>query len=429
MKVGIIGAGITGLALTHYLADRGVESVTFEKDDEAGGVISSRTVDGHVLEVGPQRMRKSPGVTELARVAGVEDAIIETDEEGLYVYANGELGEAPLSVSDFFRTDLLSWRGKLRMLAEPLTRPGNPEETVQGVFVRKFGWEAYEQFIGPLYGGLYGSDPAAMPAAFALEGLLEREEQTGSFLQAFRQRVGQGHEAPPISFEEGNQQLPNAVAETYADRVELGTAVTGIRPINDDGDSYVIDTDDGTNHEVDTVVVTVPAYAAADLLSDLADAGLATGIEGLSELRYNPLAMVFLRSSHPHSGKGYQVGYGEDLRTLGVSWNDAMFGRDGVHTAFMGGMHDPEILEESDETIARIARQEFEDVMASPATVIDVARLDPGFPAWDGSWWNLEAVSLPDNVELATNYTARMGIPSRVREAREIAEKLAVRSE
>jgi len=33
-------------------------------------------------------------------------------------------------------------------------------------------------------------------------------------------------------------------------------------------------------------------------------------------------------------------------------------------------------------------------------------------------------VDTSDGIELATNYTARMGIPSRVREAREIATEL-----
>lgn len=431
MRVGIIGAGITGLALTHYLAERGIESLTFEATAESGGAISTRHVDGHVLEAGPQRMRKTPGIEELARVGGVEDDIIETHEERLYVYANGALSEAPLSKDAFFRTSLLSWRGKARLLAEPLTRAGRPEETVEEVFERKFGREAYERFVGPLYGGLYGSDPAEMPAAFALEGLLEREQEAGSLLQAFRQRVGQGHTALPIAFTEGNQQLPEALAEVYSDRIELETPVTAIREANttgsnaeDGGPGYVLVTP-ANEHEVDAVVVTTPAHVAADILTDLQTAGVADGISGLSELRYNPLALVFLHADHDRAGKGYQVGYDEDLHTLGVSWNATMFGRDGVHTAFLGGMHEPELLEESDERLGEIAREEFEHVMGCRASLIDVARLDPGFPAWDQSWWNIENVTLPAGVWLATNYTARMGIPSRVREAREIAEELA----
>jgi len=419
--VGIVGAGITGLALTHYLAESGVDSIAFEAASEPGGVISTRQVDGHVLEVGPQRMRKTPGVAALADAAGVADAFVEAREEQLYVYADGSLGRAPLSVEAFLRTDLLSWPGKLRMVAEPLTRQGSEEEMAADLFVRKFGREAYEKFVGPLYGGIYGSDPGEMPAAFALEGLLEREREAGSLLQAFRQRVGSGHEVPPVSFAGGNQQLPDALAETYRDRVELDTPVRKIEPTGDTGADgpYVLDTPAG-EYAVDHVVVTTPASVTADLLDGLAD-----GVDGLGELRYNPLALVFLDADHDWAGKGYQVGYGEDLHTLGVSWNAQMFGRDGVQTVFLGGMHEPELVQESDGDLGRIAREEFEEAVGAAASVIDVARLDPGFPAWDRTWWNLEDLALPDGITLATNYTARMGIPSRVREARQVAERLS----
>jgi oxygen-dependent protoporphyrinogen oxidase len=142
-------------------------------------------------------------------------------------------------------------------------------------------------------------------------------------------------------------------------------------------------------------------------------------------LNYNPLALVFLAADHGREGKGYQVGYGEELHTLGVSWNTYLFDRDGVNTAFLGGMHEPDLVEASDDRLAAIASEEFERVVGEPAAVIDVARLSPGYPAWDHSWWALKDLKLPPDVFLATNYTGRMGIPSRVREARELAEQFA----
>lgn len=423
-RVGIVGAGITGLALTHYLAEAGIDSVALEATDEPGGVIASRVVDGHVLEVGPQRMRKTPGVTALAAAAGVEDDIVEAEDGDLYVYAGGALGEGPLSLRAFLRTDLLSWRGKARLLAEPLTRPGHPAESVEEVFTRKFGREAYERFAGPLYGGIYGSDPAEMPAAFALEGLLEREEEEGSLLRAFQKRLAGGGTAPPVSFERGNQQLPDALATTYSGRVELESPVTNIEPVGSvrgGEDGYRLETP-GAGHEVDVAVVTTPASTTAELLGDVAPS-----TSGLADLRYNPLAMVFMESPYDGAGKGYQVGYDEDLHTLGVTFNHSLFGREGLYTAFLGGMHDPELAEAGDRRLASIATGEFERVTGAPASVVDVARLDPGFPAWDDSWWGLEDLSLPPDLFLATNYTERMGIPSRVREARQLAEQLADR--
>jgi oxygen-dependent protoporphyrinogen oxidase len=434
MQVAIVGAGITGLALTHYLAERGVESRTFEAADEPGGVIRSRRVDGTVLEVGPQRMRLTPGVGDLLESVGIRDDVIEAEEAPLFVYADGRLREAPMDASTLLRTDLLSWRGKLRLLAEPLTRAGHPQETAGELFTRKFGREAYERFIGPLYGGIYGSDPAEMPAAYALESLLEREAETGSFLQAFRQRVGQGQSAPPISFTAGNQQLPRALYDAHADRIDLETPVIDVRlasesdrestaaatKTNGSGEGrYLVETPRAT-HRADHVVVTTPAHVTADVLG-----GIAEGVEALAGMTYNPLAMVHLRARSDREGFGYQVALGEDLHTLGSSWNASMFDRDGLYTVFLGGMHDPAFVERDEDEIGAIARREFEQVMDAEAEVLHVSTREKWFPAWDRTWDALADFETPPGVHLATNYTARMGIPSRVREARELAEQIA----
>lgn len=417
MRVGIVGAGITGLALTHHFTERGVDCVTFEASDEPGGVMRSERVDGVVLERGPQRTRLTPGIETLVAACDLGDAVIEAEELPLYVYADGHLGEVPFDLATFVGTDVLSWSGKLRLLAEPLTRASRPDESVATVFRRKFGREAYRNVFGPLYGGIYGSDPERMPARHALSGLREREAETHSLLRAFLQRVGGGRSFPPASFTEGLQQLPRALADRYADRVWLGRPVRGIEPSSDGG--YLLDTPDGTE-AVDQVVVTTPAPVAAELLD-----GVARGVEGLADLTYNPLAQVSLRADLDRPGLGYQIGYGEVLHTLGVSWNAQMFGRDGLYTAFLGGMHEPEIFEESDETLGEIAAREFETVTGAPATAFDVNRLNRGFPAWDETWDAIDRVETPDGVHLATNYTARMGIPSRIREAKRLAARLA----
>ena len=416
MAVGVVGAGITGLALTHHLRERGVSVVTLEAQDTAGGVIQSRQRGGHVVELGPQRMRATPGVRELASAAGIEDDIVTAGDGSLYVFSRGCLREAPTDVEPFLRTDLLSWPEKLRFLAEPLTQDAQPQETVADVFSRKFGRRAYERFIGPLYGGLYASDPSEMPAKFALEGLMRREQETGSLLSAFRQRVGSGEKAPPASFRTGLQTLPKALADAYDEYVHLGEPVDGIETTPA---GYTLETAIG-EYEVGEVVLTTPADVTADLL-----AGAGDGVAALGELTYNPLALVYLSADTLPDGLGYQVAYDEDLHTLGVSFNGAMFDRDGLCTAFLGGMHDPELLSESDARLGEIATTEFERATGRTADVVDVVRRDRWFPAYDQTWWGLEDLSTPDGVHLATNYTARMGIPSRVREARDVAEQLA----
>jgi oxygen-dependent protoporphyrinogen oxidase len=420
-RVGIVGGGITGLALAHYLADHEVPFVCYERDTEPGGVIRTARTGGHVLERGPQRMRRTPSIEALVADLGLAGQVVTVPEElPLLVYVDGALRRAPLDLRSFLRTDALSWRGKLRLLAEPLTRRGRPEETVGDLFVRKFGREAYERFIGPLYGGIYGSDPMAMPARYALEALLEREATYHSFLLAFLARIRQGHDSPAMSFERGLQTLPEALAALHADAVELGTPVTDVARTADDG--FDLETPAGTDH-VDELVVTTPAPVAAALLD-----GVVPGAAGIRDLSYNPLATVFLQSDLDKAAMGYQVAYDEPQRTLGVSWNAAMFDRDGLYTVYLGGMHDPDAMALGDDELAAIATEEFETATGAPATAIDTYRLDPGFPAYDQSWHALENLDLPGDVHLPTNYLGRQGVPSRVREAKSLAATLATDS-
>ena len=229
-------------------------------------------------------------------------------------------------------------------------------------------------------------------------------------------RLG-GETPPPATFDDGLQTLPRALAERHADHVELGTPVVGLR---ERGSGYVLEADGG-DAEVDEVVVTTPAPAAADLLGEVAP----DAAEPLRGLTYNPLALVHLASDADAEGFGYQVRHDEGPHTLGVTWNASLFDREGVYTAFLGGMTDPEVLERDDEALGDLAAAEFAEVMDEPADVLNVTRLERGFPAFDDSWDGLGDLGLPHDVTLATNYTARMGIPSRVREAEALAESLA----
>jgi len=419
MTVGVVGAGITGLALCHHLVARDVPVRVFEADERPGGAIRSTVTEGSVLEHGPQRLRGSPGVDELVEAVGLADEVVTGPSDlPLFVYADGELRTVPTSVRRFLGTDLLSWRGKLRVLAEPLTKPGQPDETAAELFRRKFGDEAYENMLGPMFGGLYGSDPERMPVSAALSGLLRLEAEAGSLLRmAVGRTFGGGQSSPPMSFEAGLQRLPDGLAAHYADHVSLGRPVTGIEP-RDDGFRVMAR---GEFMAADEVVLTTPADATADLLEPL-DAEAATVLRGLT---YNPLAIVHLRADVDARGMGYQVRHDEGLATLGVTWNDALFDREGLFTAFLGGMRNPGLVDDDPAAIGRRASSEFEQVMGTPAEVLNVTRLPRAMPAWDESWAALDDLSLPEGLHLATNYTGRVGIPSRIRVAEGLAERFA----
>ena len=93
-----------------------------------------------------------------------------------------------------------SLTGKLRLALEPLTGGADPEERVSEYFTRKVGRELYETLIAPLYGGLYGSDPADMRVGLSLIHVLREfgVPHTGAAWRSARGRRGAvGVAAPP----------------------------------------------------------------------------------------------------------------------------------------------------------------------------------------------------------------------------------------
>lgn len=438
--IGIVGGGISGLAVAWHLRRLGVPHVLFEAEDEPGGVMRSRTVEGRVVDLGPQRTRMTSDVRELVEGTGLEGEVLEADPSlPLYVYRNGKLRQVPFALEAAVRTDLIGLTGKLRILLEPLTEPLRPDETVADFFTRKFGAEAYQNMIGPLYGGLYASDPARMHARHGLSTTLDHLGVKGSLLMAMLRRGTRARqELATITFRDGLGTLPAALAEADRHNVRLGTPVVAVEPRSSGGYRLRVTErlsgagngadplsalrmaaeSGGDAVDVDAVVLAAPAPVCARLLRPLAPEAAGR----MESLRYNSLAVVHVDAGSGLEGLGYQVAFGEALETRGVTWNDAMFDRNGVHTAYLGGMRHPGLVNEPDGRIADIALEEFRMVTGRDARALLVSRTH--IPAWDASWDALDGLVLPEGMHLCANWSARPGIPGRLIQAKRVVGAL-----
>ncbi len=416
--IAIVGGGLTGLVLAHQLAKSDVPHVVLEAAERPGGVIRSGRVRGHLLEWGPQRARLTASLRELVAELGIEEEVI-TAPPGLplFVYHGGKLRRVPFSIREFLASDLLGWRGKARILLEPLTGGPRPGESVADFLIRKVGRDAYQHLVGPLYGGLYASDPADMVVELSLGHVL-REFAIGRSLLLPLLRRG-GSIAPPLacSFREGMQTLPDALYRRNQQNVRLGEAVRGLVRR---GGGYVLELDNGMV-EAESVVLTAPAPASARLLREVAP----EAAERIARLNYNPLAVVHLRAETDLVGLGYQVSLAEDLHTRGVTWNDSLFGRRNVYTAYLGGAKSPEVVRRSDAELGEIAVREFRQAVGHDAEVLSVER--ERMPAWDRSWFALQGLTLPPGIRIAANWQSRPGIPGRLAQAGQLAAELAER--
>lgn len=421
--IGIVGAGITGLSLAHELARRDVPHVVFEASERPGGVIRSGRVAGRLLEWGPQRGRLTETLRVYVRELGLEEELITAPPDlPLYVYADGKLRRAPFSAWGLVSGDLLSWPAKLRIPLEIFTRGPDPEERVADFFVRKIGREAYERFVGPLYGGLYASDPANMEVGLSLGYALREFGIERSLLVSLLRRGDSISPPPACSFTDGMQTLTDALFEANRDTIRLASPVRGVRPAGDGIGRWSLELDEG-EAVVDRVVLSCPARAAARILQPVAP----DAAERVASLRYNPLGVVHLHAETDLEGMGYQVSLDQDLATRGVTWNTCLFDRDGVYTAYLGGAKSPEVVEKPDEELGRIAAEEFARVTGYGAGVLSVAR--EAMPAWDVTWRAIRRLELPAGILVASNWESRPGIPGRLSQARRLARALAGRGE
>jgi protoporphyrinogen/coproporphyrinogen III oxidase len=418
--IAIVGGGLTGLALGYQLRARGAPHTVLEASDRPGGVIRSRRLDGHLLEWGPQRARLTTGLRRLVADLDLEDELLIAPAGlPLFVFTRGKLRRVPYSAAQFARTDLLGWRGKARLLLEPFTAGPRPGEGVADYFIRKMGREAYENLLGPLYGGLYASDPADMVVELSLGHVLREFRIDRSLLLPLLRRGGAISPPPACSFREGLQTLPMALREHDRENVRLSTPVRALRRR---GSGFAVALDEG-EVRADTVVLTTPAPTTAALLRHVAPAAAHV----IAQLTYNPLAVVHLYAETQLSGLGYQVSFTERLATRGVTFNDSLFARRGVFTAYLGGAKAPEIVELADEEIGTLAVEEFEQVTGYRARVLAVER--ERMPAWDTSWKGLRGLQLPRGIRLAANWESRPGMPGRLGQAERLANELAPRAD
>jgi oxygen-dependent protoporphyrinogen oxidase len=416
----VVGAGITGLAVGHALERAGADVLVLEATDRPGGVIRSAEVDGRILDWGPQRTRLTPGIARLVQGLDLGREVV-TAPPGLdlFVYRDGRLRVVPFSPRAFVSSDVVGPAAKLRLLLEPLTAGAHPEERVSAYFTRKLGREVYETLVAPLYGGLYASDPADMEVGLSLIHVLREFGVGRSLLLPLLRRGGRITPPPAVSFAYGMQAFPDALAAALGDRLRLETPVHGIEA---KGAGWSVrGSDRGSDFEIlaSSVVLAIPAPRAASLIEPIAPR--AAGVVG--GLRYNPLGVVHLDAETDLRGLGFQVSFTERYRALrGVTFNDSLFSRRNLYTAYLGGALRPDVARLPDDLLAALAVREFRETTGFESRPLAVER--ETVPAWDVSWRGLADLSVPDGLVLAGNWHARPGIPGRLAEAARIVSRM-----
>jgi protoporphyrinogen/coproporphyrinogen III oxidase len=484
MRVAVIGGGIAGLAAAYELekargAGADVEYTLFESRERLGGSLASETVNGVVLERGPDSfLSEKPAGAELCRELGLTDQLTPSNDANrkTYIVVKNRLVPLPDGLMFLIPTKLVptalsglfSPATKIRMALELLhpPRPSGQDESVAALVQRHFGQEAVDRLADPLLSGIYGGDATQLSARTVLPKLVEMETQYGSLtrgmLAAHKQMrakmaaarnaspngagaPGQGAPRPAgprsifTSLKGGLQQLVDALeAQLNPQWVQKSTAVNSLEHV---GDGWRIrwTAADGL---YDAVIVASPAWVAGALLA-ATDAGLGDELAAIPYSSSITVNLVFdeAQLGQLPDGFGFLVPAVEGRAMLACTFVHRKFaGRTptgkAVLRAFLGGAKNEALLDQTDEVLVATVRRELSEILGTrvvgphiPAEATQVSRWRRAMAQYAvGHQERMsrvkERVATLPGLRLAGNAYDGIGIPDCIRTGRNAAKEL-----
>ncbi len=436
MRVAIIGAGISGLALAYYLQKMGIPYDLFEESEEVGGNIKTIEKEGYLLELGPNALQCTPQLQALIRELKLEPEVVQSAQAAhhRYILRNGVYEKLPDNPFSLLSNTFFSWNTKLRILQEKRVPAADIDyETVNQFFERRFGPGILKYGVNPLIGGLLGGDPEKLLIHKVLPTLKHMENNYGSVLKGLVKN--NPLTTDNISFINGMQTLPKAIAGKLISlytghRVEMITRNQG---------RYIISC--ATTGEYDTreytmLVLALPALPAAELLH-YTFPGMAAALQNI---HYPPMAVVhtiYNRRDVRHALDGYGALHpkAECTFAVGSVWPSSLFeGRcrphEALFTSFVGGAQYPENALTNKEQLLECVHQELSEkygITASKPVFEHMHLWQHSIPQYD---MHIEdAHHMAENLEqdglfIAANWQAGVSVPGCIKHAQELAAKI-----
>jgi len=379
-RVAIVGGGISGLSTAYHLAKSGIASTLIERRARLGGVIETQTVEGCVIEGGPDSfLSAKPAALALIHELGMSDEVISSNDRLRVTYIrkggalvpmpDGLMLMVPTRILPMVSTKLLGWPTKIRMGLECLRRPASAAAGDRSVaeFIRDhYGQEAVDYLAEPLLAGVYGGDPEQLSVGSVLGLFTELEKKYGSLSRGvlLARRISKRNAKPAPLFQTLRRGLGSLTDELARVAAPHMTVVVGeASVVGRQGDRFAVRLPGGPV-EADAVVLACQGYEAGELVRSL-DADLAGQ---LCSVPYNSSVTVslgFRRSTFDGrlSGFGFLVPRKERRRLVACTFVGTKFPyrvpEDKLMLrCFLGGA-----TEESDDALVNQIRGELREIL------------------------------------------------------------------
>jgi len=396
----VVGAGIAGLSTALELQESLREIFVIDASDRPGGVMRTDHVSGYVIERGPNTIQVKAPLLRLLERVGLREALQAAQPASRlrFVVRSRELLPVPSSPVGFARTRLLSVRGKLRLLSEPLRfRRDATGETVAAFAGRRFGDEAVAKLIGPFLTGVYAGEENELGAEAVLGGLVDLERRFGSvaigLVSVALDRRRERGLAGTYSALQGLGPFARRLAERLYDPPALGARVVAL--VRDGAFWRVSISSSSGESEMRTprIVIATGAAEAAEILRGT-DPELADALAGIAYVPIVgiPVGVDPARVARKIEGFGFLVPRDQDIPLLGCLFMSQLFpgrapaGRELLH-CMLGGRRYPEAMDLSDDVLHKRVHADLEKTLGlreSPQ-LLAVTRWPRAIPQPDGN--------------------------------------------
>jgi oxygen-dependent protoporphyrinogen oxidase len=365
----------------------------------------------------------------------------------------------PTRLMPFLLSPLLSVRGKLRMALDlfiPPRRDG-ADETLADFIRRRLGAEALDRLAEPLLAGIHSAEPelqsllATYPRFRALEqqhgslirGMLAQRNGTKNYSEGIRSRTQEqpaGSQpsvlgsSPFVTLRGGVGELVRALLDRLDGRLIKGSGVAAVDYDPTAAASYRVRLDNGEAISADAVILTAPAFAAADLVASFQPA-LAAGLRQIRYVSTGIVSLAYRRAdlSAALDGFGMIIPKSEGRRINALTMTSTKFeGRAPADCAllrvFVGGSRAPEAVELDDAALLALVRAELSDILGIDAAplwsrIYHWPRANPQYDV--GHLDRVDALEalLPPGLYLAGGAYRGVGIPDCVRQGQDAVVK------
>ncbi|WP_433500515.1 protoporphyrinogen oxidase [Sphaerimonospora sp. CA-214678] len=405
----IVGAGIAGLAAALHLnrGDARLKITILEGAPRIGGKLYASEVAGVEVDAGAEAMlARRPEGGELARLAGLGDALVHPGTTRAAVLSRGSLRAMPAGhvmgvpsdLGALARSGVLSPGGLARVPLDLVLPPTlvNTDVSVAAYIRARMGREVVDRLIEPLLGGVYAGrvDTLSLDATMPRVAAVARTER--SLLRAASAiAAGAPGNAGPVfaTLKHGMGSLPQAVAKASGADVRTGTMARELVRTETGWRLIAGPTREEEAIDADAVILAVPARPASRLLEREVPGAAAE----LARIEYSSMAVVTLaypRTAFPRMprGSGYLVPAVEGRPVKAATFATTKWphlaeaGRDLVIVrCSIGRLGEEKILQRDDAELAALAMDEMTEITGVRGLPVDrrVTRWGGSLPQYD----------------------------------------------